>query len=649
MRWIFRLIALVIAIVVVAIIGISLVPAERIAEIATREVTKQTGRELTITGGVKPVFFPVIGVKTGPVKFANAEWSNDGPMVEAEEMLVGVELWPLFSGTVKIKEFRVERPVIRLEKNKNGVGNWELPALAASSEASETPNATGNSTVAAITLELGRINNGAISYVDAASGADYRLTGVNLTLRAPDFQGQATLEGEVIYREVPLQLEASLARLDQFISGAVSGVNLQAGGSFGQVSLVGDAGFSPTQASGRLEAEISDLPGMMRLLGQEAASFGRKASASGDVTYTKEGAIFLRNAAFGLDRNALRGDIDITTGSRTMITAKLDAGDVFLPESSGSSSQSSSATSEDGWSKARIDASGLGAVDADVVLRANSIDLGSAKLGASAIRAKLDQGRLVIALNDVNAYGGKIGGEYVLNARSGLSMGGTITAAGIRLQPLLVDVAEYDRLIAGADIRVKFLASGNSMDALMKSLSGDGSVKIGDGELLGLDIAGMLRNLDASYRGDGQKTIFDSVTGSFTMAGGILSNDDLKYASELVDATGKGTVNIGERRVKYRLVPVAFAKRGLEQAGGISVPVLIEGPWNRISYKPDLQSLFDAELEKQKKEAEEKLRGDVKRVETEAREKLQGEVDKAVEEAKQKLLDDLRKRLTGEE
>ena len=75
-----------------------------------------------------------------------------------------------------------------------------------------------------------------------------------------------------------------------------------------------------------------------------------------------------------------------------------------------------------------------------------------------------------------------------MNARKGLSLGGDITASKVQLRPLLSDMADYDRLAAAADIKVKYLASGNSLEALMSNLSGSGSVKTGAGEIIGFDL-----------------------------------------------------------------------------------------------------------------------------------------------------------------
>ena len=78
----------------------------------------------------------------------------------------------------------------------------------------------------------------------------------------------------------------------------------------------------------------------------------------------------------------------------------------------------------------------------------------------------------------------------------------------------MADLAGYERLVGTGDLRLKFLGSGASVDAIMQGLEGSGSLAVGRGEILGLDIGGMLRTLDPGYVGEGAKTIFDTLLSS---------------------------------------------------------------------------------------------------------------------------------------
>ncbi len=108
-------------------------------------------------------------------------------------------------------------------------------------------------------------------------------------------------------------------------------------------------------------------------------------------------------------------------------------------------------------------------------------------------------------------------------------------------------------------------------------------------EILGLDLVGMLRHFDTSYRGEGKKTIYDAITASFVIRDGVLQNDDLLFKAPLATAKGKGRVDIGAKTIDYRVEPVALAKA--DGTGGIAVPIIIKGPWADPSFRPDLAAI----------------------------------------------------------
>ncbi|HDR29191.1 AsmA-like C-terminal region-containing protein, partial [Rhodovulum sp.] len=263
------------------------------------------------------------------------------------------------------------------------------------------------------------------------------------------------------------------------------------------------------------------------------------------------------------------------------------------------------------------------------------------------IAATLTDRRLVLDLREVQAHGGRITGNLVLNGRGGNSVGGDLTVAGIAIQPLLRDLADYDRLIGQGDLQLKFLGSGGSMAAIMQGLSGSGAMRLGKGELRGLDIAGMIRTLDLGYVGPGAKTIFESITASFTIDKGVLRNDDLALAAPLVTATGAGQVGIGARTLDYRLLSRALG--GSEGDKGLRVPLLITGTWANPRFRLDLEAIARErlELDEQKKAAEEKARASAKKAEADAKERAARELGLRADEG-ERLEDAARRKLEDE-
>ncbi|OZA10869.1 MAG: hypothetical protein B7Y02_09770, partial [Rhodobacterales bacterium 17-64-5] len=272
-----------------------------------------------------------------------------------------------------------------------------------------------------------------------------------------------------------------------------------------------------------------------------------------------------------------------------------------------------------GWSNAAIDVSGLAALDAEIALSAPSVDLGGLKLGETRVLVTLDRARAVIDLRQVAAYGGTVGGDFVLNGRGGLSVGGRLQLAGLKTQSLLRDLAGWDKLVATGDLEVEFLGVGNSVAALIGSLEGSGNLELGQGAVQGFDIVAMLQTLDPAYVGEGQQTSFDGLAGTFTIAGGVLSNSDLKLVAPSLTAAGAGEVDLGAQTLDYGIRPTALAAE--DGTGGVMVPLLITGPWAEPRFRLDLEGL-----------AREKMEAEVKAAAAEAEARIRSELEKRLED-----------------
>lgn len=619
MRWIFRGLGSLLVLAVVALVALLLFPTERIARVAESQFEQATGRALSIKGGVSPTLWPRLGVTLEDVTIANADWAGAAPMVEAGKLDVGVGVSALFGGDVVVEAFEVEAPVIRLSRRADGVANWDfLTNLGGGGD-------DGPSRINSISLPKGTISGGSVLFEDAVTGVSHRLTALDATLRLDDLAGAAQVDLSALLSGQSFSVSAEVNGLQPLLDGGVQGLTATLVAGDNQVSFDGVAGIDPVQGKGGLEASLRDPGSLFALAGGAAPripeGLGQRIEAEGNLTLTPEMTVFFRNASLALDQNRLAGDVDVDlSGAVPYVTARL-AGDVldFSAMSTDSSQEDGAANVESGgWSTARLDVSGLSAVDGAFSFKANAVDLGSIQLGATDMVGRLDRARMVFTLNKVTAFDGDVTGQFVINNRSGLSVGGDLAASGVAMQRVLTDFAGFERLRGDAALQLKFLGSGNTMNAIMRSLSGSGRMAVGAGELDGLDIAGMIRNLDAAYVGEGSRTVFDAITAGFEIAGGVLRNDDLAFNAALVTATGAGTLDLGGQQVDYRLIPVALA-RG--ERSGITVPVKITGPWSDISFRPDLKWLADRELaeEKEALKAEARAREDALKAEAQAK------------------------------
>jgi AsmA protein len=625
MRWIIRA-GLALAVLVLLGFGLlAMIPSERVAAAVSSQFEATTGRKMELLGEVKPRLWPALGVSTGPVSIANADWTEgDEPLFRADALSIDINFAALMGGEVKILGLTADRPEINLERAKDGRANWDFGASAAGAEggAGAVPApATG------VTLDQGSISGGSIRFNDRQSGQIIALDDLDATLSIPDYSGPFTVTGTALSGGQPVALDLSGGVFSAFASGRVVPltVGLSAGGS--KLSFEGRGGFSPMAAEGALVADLADLPALGRLLGTELSKPGPglgqdRLELTGQLTLDGTGGAFLREAVIIADTNEIKGDLDLTPGdARPKLSAQLTAGPILIGARDEAGGGAAGGKPADGWPEDQIDVSGLGSMDAEIALTAPSIDLGVLKLGKTRGLITVDRARAVLDIREMQAYGGQITGDFVANGRGGLSVGGRLTFAGLQTQPLFTDLAGWDRLISTGDFEIEYLGVGNTVAAIMASLKGKGALELGKGELLGLDIAGMLQTLDPNHVGEGQKTIFDGLAGTFTIADGVLLNSDLKLVAPYFTASGSGEVGLGARTLDYRLRPTALA--GEDGTGGVMVPLLITGPWAQPKFRLDLESIAREKMELEAKALEERVKAAAKAAEDEAKAELE--------------------------
>lgn len=614
MRWIIRFGAGLAVLVLLAFGMLAMVPADRVAAAVSAQFESMTGRKLDLSGEVRPRLWPSLGVTTGPVSIANADWAEtDAPLFKAEALVIDINIGALLGGEVQIEGLSADRPEIVLERGPDGRGSWDFGSGADAGGAGAVPAAATG-----ITLDRGTISGGSIRFIDRQADRVIALDGVDATLAIPDLSGPFTLALTGFSGGNPVTADLTGGVFSAFAAGRVVPLTAQVTAGKARLSFDGRAGIAPLAAEGALSADLADLPALGALTGASLARLGAglgrdRLTVDGQLTLDGTGAAYLRGATIVADGNQISGDLDLRPGeARPKLVGQLTLGPVVIGVGAGGESGGGvgGGMQAAGWPEDEIDVSALGAVDAELVLVAPSVDLGVLRLGETRVAITLDRARAVTEIRQMAAYGGQITGEFVVNGRGGLSVGGKLAFAGLDMQALLKDMAGYDRLSAAGDLDLRFLGVGNSVAAIMQGLEGEGAIELGRGELTGLDIAAMLQTLDPAYVGEGQKTAFDGLAGTFSIAGGVLSNSDLKLVAPQLTAAGAGEIGLGSRTLNYRLRPTALA--AADGSGGVMVPLLITGPWADPRFRLDLESIAREKMEAEAKAAAAELEAQAK-------------------------------------
>lgn len=635
MRLIRILVLVVVALVIGLVVLVIALPGERIAKIAADQVKSHTGRDLVFDGDVGISWYPVFGVATGPVSLSNADWSDAGPMFRAESAAIGVDVMSLIGGDIRVTRIEAVKPDVLLEVAKDGRANWELFGADESADTSEGGGQDGSG--GALILENLMIRDARMRYVDHG-GDSFEIADVDARLKWPDPRKPAKISLTLRPADQDVTVNASVNDFEALLNGKVAGVVAKMSAAGATVSFDGRAGIAP-QLGGLLDASVPDPDKLMTALGLPAAGIEGPASVRGQITFTKDGRFTLRDGSLTALGNSLSAQADVeTAGKRPVVTAQFVAGKLDLSAFGASEGEAQPSGGDTGWSKTAIDASGLGLFDGEIALAAEAIDLGNLKFGRSRMEIKVTESRAVFLLNDMNAYDGKITGRFVANNRNGLSVGGKLNVADVEMKTVLADTMDVTRFSGKAAVQFSFLGVGQSVHAIMNSLKGDASVKVGQGTIEGVDLDRLLRGIPG-----GGTTVFDALTGTAVIEKGVLSNDDLLLELPSVIAKGEGVVGLGARNINYLFTPQI---RSSEEQG-LAIPVRIKGSWDNPSIRPELDKALgvdiEAEKEKLKDEADaalkEKLNDELNLTPEDERSTEEAIQDKLEDEVKDKLLD----------
>ncbi len=629
-----------IAVVLVVIVGAAVVaplfvPLDTVRDQIVAQVEAATGRDFTIDGDIHLSVLPSAEIDIDGMRLANAPGGEADSMVRLGGLRVELRLLPLLTGAVEIARFVLVDPVINLEVDADGRANWVFAAqegaggTAPAAESAAPPSsgapaaADGEGGGFALNdLKLGdvRIENGTLSYRDAR-GARYKVEKIDMALKLASLASPLAADGALTFNGKRLTIEAVAETPARLLAGERAALRLSVAGE--PLRLTFEGGATAADAAS-LEGSVDlSVPSVRDLAAWAGAPLDAPGSGLGPLAIKGKLAadptrIAFSDATLALDAIKGSGAVSVALGgARPRIQGKLALGvldlNPYLPpeeaEGEGAAAPASAAApaqpGQDGapppsdWSDAPIDLSGLRALDADLAFSAEGIRFRKITIGRSVVAVALEGGDLRVDLKELALYGGSGAARLRVDARGDVpAIEKTLRLAGVQAEPLLRDAAGFDRLSGTAEARIAIKTRGRSEREMVSALAGEGAVTFRDGTIKGINLAAMIRNVKTAFTGgaqEAQKTDFAELAGSFRIVKGVLRNDDLRLLAPLIRVAGAGTVDLPRRRVDYRIEPKLAAttegQGGQADVAGLMVPVVVTGPWDGLSYRPDLSGL----------------------------------------------------------
>ncbi|EIV8468788.1 AsmA family protein [Vibrio vulnificus] len=685
MKKLFLILAAPIAVVVMAAIAlVTLVNPNQFKPLITEQVAKQTGLELVIEGDIEWQFFPSIGFSLGKTELKNPQGFSQENLFKVESVGIDISVMPLLDKVLQIGDVRLDGAEFHLETRKDGQKNidaltqqqkaqQETVQQEVSSEpttdASQQPGAAADwrMELAGITVSNAKLVN-----QDRQAGTSLELYDVNFSLSefafdqwtkaefsakgknnqqqfsangklefqlAQDFSSYAlrNIELNSQFSDPATKMDTIKLVLDTFefdkdnaltfeIKGQASGMELSANGS---AQLHVDAAISTVMVKAfQLESQLN---------GKSLPQSPMKVAMSSEVTFDVPSShLSLVLNKLTANAIALDGKADVTLAEIPKVRFSLHGPEIDLDEFLGLTqpSQETASTNSSNDKNAHPEANNevepdLSALKTLDVIGQVSIDkfkANNAKLQNVITKFTVNRGIATLDRFDANLYQGSINASAKLDARrSPATYSVKKRIKGVQVQPLLVDVAQNDKLEGTGNIDVDVKGSSLTPSGIQKNLVGTVEINFADGAVNGINVAQMIRKNYAKIKGkkldatDGvQKTDFSSMTATLTLNKGKVTTNNMHMQSPLLRIRGKGEANYINQTVDFTVSTSIVGS--LEGQGGkdidelrdVTIPINISGSWADPKFKLVFDDVLKQKAQKEIDRGVEKLTDKIK-------------------------------------
>ena len=652
----------------------ALFDGERIKGEISRVVLEQTERRLDVAGKIELSVWPDVGIRLG--RLSLSEPGGKEEFLALESARVAVAVMPLLSQQLQVRRIEVAGLRATLVKRKDGTLNIDDLTGSKTKKpkvgAGDTPSAPLQIDIAGIKLA-----NAQFTWRDEKSDSTTTLSRLDLgTGRVQADSGRQTLsvdalslaaKGESGSDAFELKLDApKLAVSPDKAAGDTLNLSATLAGSgrsvVAKLVLLGIEGNAKALKIAKLALDLDAKSGETTVKAQLDSPVTANVAAQTVALEKLGGSIALANPQMPMKQlmlplsGSLRADLAkqsaaLDLGTRfdeSTVALKLNVAqfappvigfdldidtlnlDKYLPPK---------AAEEKSALGAKLDFSALKGHEVKGSIRIGALQVSKLKLAKLNAKLNLAGGRLDIAPLSLNLYQGTASGSLSLNA-AGNQVGLKQQLTGISINPLMKDLADKDLLEGRGNVSLDLASRGDSVTAMKQALGGTASVNLKDGAIKGINLAQTLRDLqgklgaasgkreDATQQAKaGDKTDFSELAASLKIANGVAHNEDLAMKSPFLRLAGAGDIDIGGGRMNYLAKASVVASsagqggQGLDQLKGLTVPVRVSGPFEKLSYTLELGSLA---ADAAKAKVEEKKEEIKTKIEDKARDKLKG-------------------------
>jgi len=618
----FKVIAGVVVLLVVAIVGIPMVidPNDYRDDIQ-QLVKEKTGRDLVIEGELSLSVFPWIGVGINQVTLSNADGFKDSQFAKIEEANVKVKFIPLLLRQIDVSTIVLKGLTLNLAKNKQGVTNWADMAQPTKTE--KQPSSTGakiessEAALGAIAVGGVEIVNANINWSDASKNESYKLIDLDLTTESLALGKPMAVDLAFTIDSSQPKVTARLALTgDLIINEALNQFN------FSDMSLAIDAAGEPVPNGAMLVNLATHLTVDLEGLGH----------------------VKLEPLTIKFDDSTLRGFAAVSDLSKPAIkfNLALDTIDVdrYLPASAatGNTVADSKVVVASPAATALIPVETIRGLNIDGVFEVASLKVNGLKAEQVSLNVQAKNGVLTTQQRVKSFYNGSYSGKTVVDARQKAPrISVKEQASNIDIAPLLLDLTGKSTLSGVTNFNADLTTRGNSIAAFKSALNGTATFSFKDGAITGIDVEALMKQGEAVLKGDlsaasiahSGSTPFSDMSASTIITNGLVKNNDLLISSPVINVRGAGNANLVSEKLDYRLtLQRTKALTDAELADkkdlkNILLPVNVKGTFAEPSVQLDVKAIL---LATQQEKIEEKKQEFKQKLQEKLDDKLKGQV-----------------------
>ncbi|MCE3238733.1 MAG: AsmA family protein [Gammaproteobacteria bacterium] len=605
-----KLISLFIGILLLLVIFFSVcvvtfVNPNRFKPLIVEQAMKYTGRQLTMDGDLSWTFFPYFGVKTGHILLGNPEGFTQKTFAEINHATIGIRLFPLFHKKIESSGIMLDGLKLNLITEVNGQKNWQFQNPVNTVNNNNPPEYfSQRSKIKQLSVGLAisgfDIKNAEVNWINRQNNQSVSIEKLafhakNVSLLNPFsikgefnfFSKNPALSGHIAFTDdISMNLDQQVFSCRNFVLNAT----VQQGNKKFNGKITGDMVADLSQQT----IEWSHFRGQLEnlaLTGKiDVVDLASHPHVTGHLQIQPFGLNELPHlikdnlANIQMLKNA-RGDIDFTTA--------------------------------------------MNGIDVQGKLNIDAVQINHLTLNNIVIPVRYQIGVLELSTVTANFYKGALQTNIKVNLTGAVPQIATQgRLVNVQVAPLLHDLGANQKLTFTGIGNIDFQTTTQGLDAniLLKNLNGISHISFNQGTLQGIDFAYLL---DSAYAFAKQKpltttnthqTDFGNLTATILIQEGVLINNDLVMDSPRFKTTGKGNLNLVNKKIDYHL-QVFLNKLSVNQRNdwgnlyGLAIPIRVVGDVQNPTISLDTAAL-----------AQEIAQEEIKKVQLKVKEQLQDKV-----------------------